>query len=82
MNDLQAKFAMSLVILTAFLAYAIPSMKQAVQAHDSVHIMVGTFYVAPDPNDPNAPHGNVTADEIQTYHDQKAAADRRSMGLQ
>jgi hypothetical protein len=82
MNDLQTKFAMSVVVFTLFLAYAIPTLKQAAQGRNSVNLVVGTVYVAPNPDDPNAPHGNVTPDEIQKYRDQKAAEERRSQGLQ
>lgn len=81
MNDLQTKFAMFFVSFSIFLTYAVPAMKQAKQAHDSVDQMVGTFYVAPNPNDPKSPHGNVTLDQILKYRDQKAA-ERRSQGLQ
>jgi len=81
MNDLQTKFAMSVVVFGLFLAYALPAFKQAKYDHDTVGRLVGTVYVAPNPNDPNAPHGHITEDEILKYRDQKAA-ERRSQGLQ
>jgi len=81
MNDLQSKFAFTLVALGLFFAYAIPMMKQAKQNQDAVIHQVGQVYIAPDPNDPNAPSGNVSLDDLQKYDDQKAAK-RKAIRLQ
>ena len=81
MNDLQSKFAFTLVALGLFFAYAFPMMKEAKQYHDAAIRQVTQVYVAPDPNDPNAPSGNVSLDDLQKYDDQKAAK-RKAMGLQ
>jgi hypothetical protein len=80
MNDLQTKFAMSFIMFSLFLSYVVPTMKQAKQTHDNVNQMVATFYVAPNPDDPRAPHGNVTLDQILKYRDQKAA-ERNALAL-
>lgn len=81
MNDLQSKFAFTLVAVGLFFAYAIPMMKQAKQSQDAVIQQVGQVYIAPDPNDPNAPSGNVSLDDLQKYDVQKAAK-RKALGLQ
>jgi hypothetical protein len=82
MNDLQAKFAMTLVVVGLFFACAVPMMKQAKFDHDSIAQRVGEVYVAPNPDDPNAPHGNVSVDDLQKYKDQKSAEERKALGLQ
>lgn len=82
MNDLQAKFAITLVAVSLFAAYAFPNMKQAKQSHDAAISQVGQIYIAPNPNDPNAPSGNINADDLKRYEDRKAAEERKAMGLQ
>ena len=81
MNDLQSKFALTLVALGLFFAYAFPMMKQAKQNQDGVIRQVDKAYIAQSPNDPNAPSGNVSLDDLQKYTDQKAA-ERKAKGLQ
>jgi hypothetical protein len=81
MNDLQAKFAVTLVSVGIFLTYAVPAIKEAVQVRDEVFQQVGTVYIAPNPNDPDAPHGKVSIEELQKYEDQKLAEQRRAAGL-
>ena len=81
MNDLQSKFVLTVVLLGLFFAYAFPMSKQAKQNDDAVVSQVGQVYIAPTPNDPNAPSGNVTPEDIQKYEDQKAA-ERKAEGLQ
>ncbi|HEY2468654.1 MAG TPA: hypothetical protein VGI45_12555 [Terracidiphilus sp.] len=81
MNDLQAKFAITLVAFALFFAYAAPAMKQAKQDHDTVIGHVGQVYIAPNPNDPKAPSGKLSIDDLQKYDDQKAA-ERKAMALQ
>ena len=81
MNDLQAKFTVSLVAVGLFFAYAFPTMKKAIHDHDGAIHQVGTVYMDPSPNDPNAPHGNVSTDDLQKYEAQKAAEERRAEGL-
>ena len=82
MNELQAKFAITLVVAGLFFAYAVPTMKQAKQDRDTVIRQVGQVYIAPNPKDPNAPGGNVSAEDLQKYEAQKAAERRRALGLQ
>ena len=82
MNDLQAKFAVALVAYGLFFAYTTPAVKQAKQDHESVTQQVGMVYIAPSPNDPKAPNGMVSVEELQKYAAEKAAADRRALGLQ
>ena len=81
MNDLQAKFAMSVVLFGLFFSFALPTVKRALQDFDTVTNIVGTVYVEPDPKDPKAPHGNVSVSEIRKYREQKAA-ERHIPGLQ
>jgi hypothetical protein len=81
MNDLQTKFAMSLLSVGLFFSYAVPVIKHAIQVRDEVFQQVETVYIAPNPNDPNAPHGNVNIDDLQKYEDQKAEEQRRALGL-
>jgi hypothetical protein len=81
MNDLQAKFAITLVGVGLFFAYATPELKKAQQNRDSVAQQVGQIYIAPNPYDPKAPSGNVSIEELQKYSQQKAA-ERKAMGLQ
>ena len=81
MNDLQAKFAITVIAFGLLFSYAFPTMKQAKQDHDVVTHEVGQVYVAPSLNDPNAPSGYVSVDDLRTYADQKAA-ERKKLGLQ
>jgi hypothetical protein len=81
MNDLQSKFAITLVAIGLFFAWATPAVKHARQNHDSVIQQVGEVYVAPNPYDPKAPSGNVSIEELQKYSEQKAA-ERKAMRLQ
>ena len=81
MNDLQSKFALTLVAFGLFFAYAFPMMKQAKQNQDGVFRKVGQVYVAQSPNDPNVPSGNVSLDDLRKYTDGKAA-ERKAKGLQ
>jgi hypothetical protein len=81
MNDLQTKFAMSLLSAGLFFTFAAPVVKEAIQVRDEVFQQVNTVYIAPNPNDPNAPHGNVNLDDLQKYEDQKVAEQRRAAGL-
>jgi hypothetical protein len=55
-------------------------MKQAKQNQDGVFRKVGQVYVAPSPNDPNVPSGNVSL-ETSKYTDRKAAG-AKAKGLQ
>ena len=80
MNDLQAKFAVSVVALGLLFSYVFPAAKQAKSDHDSVSQQVGQVYVAPNAGDPSAPSGYVTIDELQKYAAKKAA-ERKAMGL-
>jgi hypothetical protein len=80
-NDLQGKFAVTLVSVGIFLSYAVPAIKEAIQVRDAVFQQVETVYIAPNANDPDAPHGNVSVEELQKYEDQKAAEQRRAAGL-
>jgi len=82
MNDLQAKFAMTLVVVAFFFAYAIPTMRQAKFNHDAVAQRVGEVYISSSPNDPKRPQGNVSIDDLQKYNDQKSAEERKALGLQ
>lgn len=81
MNDLQAKFALTLVVVSLFFAYALPTMKEAKHDRDTVVRQVGEIYIAPNPNDPKALSGNVSADDLKKYEDRKAA-ERKAAGLQ
>jgi len=62
MNDLQTKFAITLVALGIFFTYAFPASKQTKHNHDAVARQVGQVYIAPNPHDSNAPSGNVSLD--------------------
>jgi hypothetical protein len=81
MNDLQSKFAMTLVAFGLFFAYAFPMLKQAKQNDDAVVSQVGQVYIAPTPNDPDAPSGNVSINDLQKYAAKKAA-ERKARTLQ
>jgi hypothetical protein len=70
-NDLQTKFAMTLVLAGLFFAYVIPTMRQMMCNRDAIMQQAGEVYIAPNPNAPNAPHGNVSID--QTYKDRKSS---------
>jgi hypothetical protein len=50
MNDLQAKFAVTLVAVGFILSYAVPAMKEMKQRHDIVIQQVGSPYAAPSQN--------------------------------
>ena len=50
MNDLQAKFAVTLVAVGFILSYAVPAMKDMKQHHDAVIQQVGSPYAAPAQN--------------------------------
>lgn len=80
MNDLQAKFAITVIAFGLFFAYAFPTMKLAKRGHDEAIRQVGQVYIAPNPHDPNAPSGYVSIDDLQKYADQKAA-ERKAMRL-
>jgi hypothetical protein len=80
MNDLQSKFAFTVVAVGLFFAFALPMMKEAEQDLDAAMSQAGKVYMAPNPNDPNAPSGNVSLDDLQKYADKKAA-ERKAMGL-
>jgi hypothetical protein len=79
MDDLQVKFALALVLLGLFFAYVSPMVKQVQEIQDAAIGQVGGVYVAPNPNDRNAPSGQVALDELQKYADKKAA-ERRPRG--
>lgn len=81
MNDLQAKFAITLVAFGILFAYAVPSVKQARDNQAGVINEVGRVYIATNPNDPHAPSGFVNVDDLQKYS-QKKAAERKALGLQ
>lgn len=81
MNDLQSKFAITLVAFGLFFAYSLPKLKEAEQNRDAVICQVGQVYIAPNPNDPNAPSGNVSIDDLQKYAAKKAA-ERKANRLQ
>ena len=81
MNDLQSKFALTLVAFGLFFAYAFPMMKQAKQNQDAVLRRVGQAYISPSPNDSKVPSGNVSLDDLRKYTDRKAA-ERKAKGLQ
>ena len=80
MNDLQSKFAFTVVAIGLFFAYAFPMMEQAKRNQDAVIGQVDHVYISPDPNDPSAPSGNVSLDDLQKYADRKEA-ERMAKGL-
>lgn len=82
MNDLQAKFALTLVGAGLLFAYGFPTLKQASQDRDSVVSQVGQVYIGPTANDPKAPRGNVSIEELHRYEAQKAAERKAALGLQ
>ena len=55
-------------------------IRQAKLDGDAAIGQTGQVYVAPSPNDPNAPSGNVSIDELQQYA-AKRAAERKAAGL-
>ena len=71
MNDLQTKFAMTLVAFGLVCSYAIPAMKEALDYRDAVAKQLGEVYIASNPNAPNAPHGNVNVDDLRKYAEQQ-----------
>ena len=73
MKDLQSKFAITVVAVGLFFAYAYPTIKQVSLGLDGVASRAGSVYVPPTPGEPNAPSGNVSLDDLQKYADQKAA---------
>jgi len=81
MNDLQSKFAMTLVAFGLLVAYALPMMKELRQDADAAVRQAGRVYIAPNPNDPNAPSGNVSVDELQKYVAKKEAERKAALGL-
>jgi hypothetical protein len=81
MDDLQAKFALALVLLGLFFAYVSPMMKQVQEIQDAAIRQVGGVYIAPNPSDRSAPSGQITLEELQKYADKKAA-ERKGRGLQ
>jgi len=81
MNDLQSKFAMTLVAFGLLVAYALPMMKELRQDADVAVRQAGRVYIAPNPNDPNAPSGNVSVDELQKYIAKKEAERKAALGL-
>jgi hypothetical protein len=74
MDELQTKFAISLVAFGLFCSYAIPTMKEMMNYHDAIAKQVGEVYVGSNPNDPNAPHGNVNADDLVKYEEQQKSS--------
>jgi len=60
MNDLQAKFAITLVALGFFFAYAFPAVKGMNHNHDAVIQEVGQAYAAPDQSSTNPPSGDTS----------------------
>ena len=81
MNDLQSKFVITLLACGFIFAYAFPKLEQAKHDQDAVIRLVDQVYVPPTPNDPNAPSGNVSVNDLQKYASQQAAT-RKSRGLQ
>jgi hypothetical protein len=81
MNDLQSKFAITLVSCGLFFAYAWPMMIQATHNAEAAMNVAGTVYIAPNPDDPKAPSGNVSIDDLQKYAEKKAA-EQKAKGLQ
>lgn len=62
MNDIQAKFAITLVALGFFFAYAFPAVKGMKHNHDAVIQQVGQPYAAPDRSSVDPPNGDVGAE--------------------
>lgn len=81
MNDPQSRFVFGLVAIALFSSYALPMIKQAKLDGDAAIGQTGQVYVAPSPNDPNAPSGYVSVDELQQYAAKRAAAERKAAGL-
>lgn len=73
MNDLQSKFALTLVAFGLFFAYAVPKAKQASHDRDAVLQHAAEVYVSPNPNDPRSPSGWVSVDDLEKYAELKAA---------
>jgi hypothetical protein len=71
MNEPQTKFAMTLVAFGLLCSYAIPKMKEVLDYHDAIAKQVGEVYIGSNPNDLNAPHGNVNVDDLQKYAEQQ-----------
>ena len=74
MNELQTKFAMTLVAFGLVCSYAIPAMKEALDYHEAIAKQVGEVYVGSNPKAPNAPHGNVSVDDLQKYAEQQKSS--------
>ena len=81
MNDLQSKFAITLVAFAFFFEFAFSMMKQEQQNLDAVVSHVGQVYISPTSHDPNAPSGKVSIDDLRKYEDKKAAAERKAKGI-
>ncbi|HKD59829.1 MAG TPA: hypothetical protein VKB47_05190 [Terracidiphilus sp.] len=81
MNDLQSKFAITLVAFGLLFAYAIRTLGQAEHEVDAAMRVAGAIYMAPNQNDPGAPSGMVSAERLREYSDKKAA-ERKAKGLQ
>ena len=81
MNDLQSKFAITLVAFGLLFAYAIRTLGQAEHEVDAAMRVAGAIYMAPNQNDPDAPSGMVSAERLREYSDKKAA-ERKAKGLQ
>lgn len=56
-------------------------MNQANQDGVAAVSQLGQVYVAPTRNDPNAPSGNVSVEELRQYAAKKTAAERKAAGL-
>jgi hypothetical protein len=78
MNNLHSNFGVALVAFGLFFASLLPAWQHAKQENSDVHSRIGSVYVAPNPNDPHAPSGNVSVDDLLKYSDQKAA-ERKAM---
>ena len=81
MNDLQSRFAVTLVAFGLLFAYALRTLDQAKHEVDAAMHVAGAIYMAPNQNDPNAPSGMVSAEQLRKYSDKKAA-ERKAKGLQ
>lgn len=62
MNDLHAKFAITLVALGFFFTYAVPALKDMQHKHDFVIQQVSQPYASSSPTQPNAVSGAATVD--------------------
>jgi hypothetical protein len=79
MND-HSNFGMALVAFGIFFASLLPALQQTKHDLRELHRQVATVYVAPNPNDPHAPSGEVSVDDLLKYADQKAA-ERKAIAL-